>query len=174
METAELVVTIRLKILRLLMKKFCPGFTLIELLVTMSIIGILFGIGVAQYNKFNRRQILDQAAQTLKNNLRLAQNKASAGEKPASGCATLDGYQVNFIDSNPDYYTIGAKCSPSSPAANGFSLPTGVSFSSLPFPNPIIFKVLGQGTNVNVSTNIVLSGFGDTRTITVSATGEIK
>lgn len=156
------------------MKKSCPGFTLIELLVTISIIGVLFGIGVAKYNEFNRRQILDQAAQELKSNLRLAQSKASAGEKPASGCAMLDGYQVSFVDSNPDYYTIGAKCSPNSPAAESLSLPTGISFSSLPSSNSIIFKVLGQGTNVNVSTNIVLSGFGDTRTITVSATGEIK
>jgi prepilin-type N-terminal cleavage/methylation domain-containing protein len=156
------------------MKNPARGFTLIDLLITMSIIGVLFGLGVAKYNEFNRRQILDQAAQTLKSNLRLAQDKALAGEKPTIGCGVLDGYQANFVDSNPDYYTLGAKCSPSSPTANNFSLPTGVSFSSLPSPNPIIFKVLGHGTNINGSTNIVLSGFSSTRTITVTSTGEIR
>ncbi|MGB9613813.1 MAG: pilus assembly FimT family protein, partial [Candidatus Margulisiibacteriota bacterium] len=32
------------------------GFTLIELLVTISLIGILFTIGIASYIDFSRRQ----------------------------------------------------------------------------------------------------------------------
>lgn len=154
------------------MKKTVRGFTLIELLVTMSIIGILFGIGFAKYNEFNRRQILAQTAQELKNNLRLAQNKALAGEKPTTGCTTLDGYQVNFSSGTPDSYTIQAKCSEGPVGtAKTFKLPSTVKFTSP--PSPILFKVLAQGVEGASTITLRFSGVGD-EAVTVTETGEIK
>lgn len=158
------------------MKKSCLGFTLIELLVVISIIGILFVIGIAQYMNFNRRQILDQATQELKSNLRLAQTMASSGEKP-TGCTTLDGYRVNFSSggsTNPDNYQIQAKCSPEGlvGTAKTFSLPSVVKFSSV--PSPILFKVLAQGTDLPTDLTISLTGFGQPRSITVTKTGKIE
>jgi prepilin-type N-terminal cleavage/methylation domain-containing protein len=82
------------------------GFTLIELLITISIMGLLLTIGLVYYQDFNRRQIVVQAAGDLKNNLRLAQSKALAGEK--EGCVgTFGGYQVDF---SSDEYVISVLC----------------------------------------------------------------
>ena len=156
------------------MKKSYLGFTLIELLVVTSIISILFVIGVAQYTNFNRSQILDQAAQELKNNLRLAQTMATSGEKPG-GCAVLDGYRVSFSSGNPDTYTIQAICggNPVGPIKS-FKLQSVVRFSSV--PSPILFKVLAQGTNLNNDLTIRLNFTGTSlqRTVTVSKQGKIE
>jgi len=161
------------------MKKFCLknlsslwGFTLIELLVVVTIIGILFGIGVAQYANFNRSQILEQAAQDLKNNLRLAQTKAANGEKP-NGCSVLNGYRVSFSSGASDTYTIQAMCggSPTGPAKT-FSLPPVVKFN--PLPSPILFKVLAQGTDLRSDLTISLTAFGKVKTIKVTKQGKIE
>jgi len=160
------------------MKKFCPkkqsffpGFSLIELLVVVTITGILFGVGVAKYTDFNRSQILEQAAQELKNNLRLAQTKAASGEKPVGCTGGLDGYQVSF--SLPRTYQIQAKCGGSLVGTpNIFNLPSVLEFSSL--PSPILFKVLAQGTDLNNDLTISLSAFGKTKTVSVTKQGKIE
>jgi prepilin-type N-terminal cleavage/methylation domain-containing protein len=151
------------------MRKFCPGFTLIELLVTISIAAILFGIGVAQYNQFNRQQIFSQAVLNLKNNLRLAQNNALTVKKDCLG--TLDGYEVAF---SPTSYSFRAKCGVNYGGSTTINLPSSITITTFPSPNPILFKVLSQGTNIPGSTNIVLSGFGRIQTITVTSVGEIR
>jgi len=158
------------------------GFTLIEVLIVMTIIGIIFGLGMAQYSKFNRSQIVVQAAQELKNNLRFAQNKAIAGEKDCSsaecggadgicgtndvGEKTLEGWRVNY--SSGQNYQIYGSCDGETFRDRSIDLPSGVS----PTPFSILFKPLGRG--VVGATTITLSGFGETRRVSVSATGEIK
>jgi len=154
------------------MKKPCPtkisGFTLIELLVVVSIIGILFGVGIAAYNQFNRRQILIQAAKTLKGDLRLAQSMALAGEKPEGCIGSLNGYQVSFTGNT---YDIRAIC-PNAVSVKNVPLPTNVTFSGT--PAAILFKVLAQGTNVNeTQPPITLTAFGGTQTVTVTSSGDI-
>src|SRR4030042_3903407 len=105
------------------MKKTCPGFTLIELLVVFSVIAILFTIGFASYQSFNRKQIVVQAAKELKENLRLAQNKASVGEKPTGCTGTLNGWQVAF--SGDSSYQIQAVCPPNTVNFKTITLPSG-------------------------------------------------
>lgn len=155
------------------MKKTVRGFTLIELLVTMSIIGILFGIGIAEYNKFNRRQILAQAVQELRNNLRFAQDKALAGEKPTGWCADpehLRGYQLKF-DSTGESYLIEAICSAGSPRqVKTITLPEPVDG---PSGTSVLFKVLAQGVAGAASFTLDFSGVGN-ETVTVTTTGDIR
>jgi len=157
------------------MKKDCPslfGFTLIELLVVVSIIAILFGVGIAAYNQFNRRQILTQAAKTLKGDLRLAQSKASSGEKDTSVCGsgptskTLDGWFVTFTNTT---YTLYGSCGGTQFGSKTVSLSANVFFN--PVPPTIQFKPLAQG--VLEATQIILSAFGETQTITVTPSGDI-
>jgi prepilin-type N-terminal cleavage/methylation domain-containing protein len=143
------------------------GFTLVELLVTISIFTILFTIGVAKYNQFNRRQVVKQAALNLKTNLFSARNKALAGEKDCSG--SLDGYEVTF---SSDSYTFRAKCGTNYGASKTVNLPGSVVINSS--PDAIIFKVLGQGALIDGSPSIVVSGHGVEHTISVTTVGEIK
>ena len=155
------------------------GFTLIELLVTMSIIGILLGIGIAKYNEFNRRQILIQAAQELRNNLRLVQDKALAGEKNCSVCQVgdecgdsddlvLDGWYVSFSSGS---YQIYGSCGGETFSSKTITLSDRNISIPLP-PSAIRFKPVGQG--VEGETTITLSGFEKTETVTVTKTGDIR
>lgn len=132
--------------------------------------GILFTVGIAAYNRFNRAQVLQQTALDLKNNLKLAQNKALSGEKP-SDCGTLEGYKVIFSATG---YQIRPRCdqdkAPTPATVKNYALPSSISFKTI--PATIFFKGLGQG--LDQSATIILTGFGLEKTITVSKTGEIK
>lgn len=145
------------------------GFTLIELLVAVSIIGIIFGIGVAKYQEFNRRQILFQAAEELKSNLRLAQDKALAGEKDCTG--DLEGYRVTFSTTS---YSFRSQCSEGDGPEATFSYYGETQMTS--GPSSILFKVLGLGTDVagTVQIRLELSGVTGEETIMVSGAGEIR
>ncbi len=160
------------------MKKTCSknssskfGFTLIELLVSISIIGIVFGLGIAAYTRFNRRQILFQAAQDLKSNLRLAQDKAMAGEKgtECGDAFTLQGWYVSFATES---YQVYGMCDGQTFGPPAIDLTKRNVTIDSPLPGTIRFKPLGQG--VEGATTITLSGKGGTETITVTEAGEIR
>jgi len=153
------------------MKKSCPGFTLLELLVTITIITLVFSIGLTQYNRFNRRQILVKAKDQLISDLRLTQSRALSGEKPI-GCNTtpLSGHKLDFTSDSS--YQIVAVCSSDIVVKSEISLPQGVTKQA--GPDEVFFKVLSQGTNISGTSQIVLTGFGETQTVSVSNVGEIK
>ena len=177
------------------MKKICPtkisrkfsrvnfGFTLIELLVVASILMILSGIGLASYNQFNRRKILDKATQELKSNLRLIQDKALAGEKLSSCSSALDGWYITFTANSYRFYGICDNTefydneSPKSKEINLASKKITIS-STRQMPSVIRFKPLGHGSEHGLedSTTITLTylGSGFSQQVIVSKTGEIK
>lgn len=164
------------------MKKICPkssGFTLIELLVVVSIIGILFTVGLAFYNDFNRRQIVVQSAKALKDTLRLVQSKALAGEKDSSICGsgstskTLDGWFINFSGSE---YRVYGKCGGVEFSSVITTLPTGFILTS-PSTNPLPFRPLVGGVELVVGLTedkICIFGFGKYYRLKITPSGEIK
>lgn len=89
------------------------GFTLLEVLVAATIISLLSGISLVGYNRFQERQQLNAAKEQLRNDLRLTQQKALAGEKPAGWCAaagqTLTAWRLAFISAT--VYEIRGICS---------------------------------------------------------------
>lgn len=150
------------------------AFTLIEILVVISITGLLVTMGIVSYNEFNRRQILDQAAKTVLNDLRDAQSKASSGNKGITAeCAitdTLVGWKFEILSMvNPAQYRIYGVCG-AKPifGSKTVTLPGSLTITGA----TIIFKPLSLG--IDSDTAITITGYSTkTRTINVTKTGTI-
>lgn len=153
------------------------GYTLIEILVALTIVGLIFGIGYVNFRDFARRQALAGVARSIMGDLRLAQEQALAGKKPAVVACNppneLNGF--NFRVTGASSYQLEANCSGGNSITKSATLPTDVSIS-IPSPNPITFKILGQGTNLSADATISLtqSGTANTKVVTVTSGGEIK
>ena len=115
----------------------------------------------------------------IQGDLRFAQQNAIAGQKP-EGCGasnTLESYSFNIIRAAaPSEYSVEANCGGTPISVKDVSIP-GISLS-IPSPNPLKFKVLGQGTNIGDADWILTVSrevTGDrSTTVTVTSGGEIK
>lgn len=125
------------------------GYTLIEILIALSITALVFGLGYVGYRDFSRRQLVNATAQTLVADLRLAQEQALSGQKVGS-CVVLDGYK---FDLSANAYTVSAACSDTDYLIKTVMIPSQIKVTP-PTTNPIIFKVLGQGTNLPDGTTV--------------------
>ena len=158
--------------------KLTSAYTFIEILVALTIIGLIFGIGYVSFRDFSRRQALSGAARSIKGDLRLAQEQAISGQKPldlfCNSPNTLSGYYFNRISANN--YRLVAACSGGNVITKDVTIASDISISIN--QNPVVFKVLGQGTNVPQATPAVITltqaGTSNTTTITITSTGEIK
>lgn len=152
------------------------GYTLIEILIGLTIVGLIFSYGFVNFREFSRRQALAGAARKLRGELRFAQELALSGKKPDdSGCNNpnaLIGYNFKVSSST---YAIEAVCSGGVVGVKSIDLSTGIS-ASAPSTNPILFKVLGQGTNLSSDATITLTqnSTESTQDVFVSVQGEIK
>ena len=153
------------------------GYTLLEILVSLTVIGLLFSLGFVNFRDFSRRQALLGVARSVKGEIRLTQERALSGRKPADPSCnspnTLDGYNFRVVSANN--YTIEASCTGGTVSVKSVDLPPDVSIST-PSPNPILFKVLGQGTNIPAEATLTLTQAetGNTQVITIGAGGEVK
>lgn len=145
------------------------GFTLVELLVSIAIMALLTGGVLSNFDKYNSAQRVKQTALTLKNDLRLAQNKALSGQKPSTGCTQLDGFNVIFTAST---YSTQATCDSGHSAGEitTITLPTAITFS--PVPVPILFGVLTRGSANDVTLTLTNSK-GTVYTVSVKKGGDI-
>ena len=154
------------------------GYTLIEVLVGLTIIGIVFSAGFVSFREFSRRQTVVGVAKQIKGDLRLAQSSAISGKKPTDCTAILNGFNFRVVDVSN--YALEADCRGAlAPAmVKNVTLPSGVTISVSPSPNPIVFKALGQGTNITLggsaTLTLIQTGTNNQATITVTAGGEIK
>ncbi|MBI4066667.1 prepilin-type N-terminal cleavage/methylation domain-containing protein [Candidatus Gottesmanbacteria bacterium] len=160
------------------------GFTLIELMVVMGAVLLLSGGAITNYNNYSDRQRVNQAMDTLKNDLRTAQNRALVSQKPAGNnpdpgyyaCGQLVGYRVTFSNaSGTGSYSTQAVCQNSGveePKGDitTRTLPTGVLFNPLPLETT--FYSLFRGASPSQS--ITISGANNTQTVSVSASGNIE
>ena len=150
------------------------GFTLIELLVAISIIGLLVTAGFAYYQDFNRRQIVNQGAKELKNNLRLTQSKALAGEKPEGWCDDSDesliGYRLEFTSTTS--YHVVAVCSNVNEGPFETILVDLPKQVDGPDGSGVLFRVLTRGAEAK--TDFILSGYGIEKKVIVEESGNIN
>ena len=106
--------------------KLRQGFGLIEFMIVITVFGIATAVITASFLTFERNQRLKSAASMLKNDIRLAQNKALAGDKgPAAECAvtsTLVGWYLKIdTGSGNKSYTIAGDCKDASGTENTFN-----------------------------------------------------
>lgn len=148
------------------------GFTLLELMIASTIIIAVTGGILVNYNSFTDRQRLKQSALNLKNNLRLAQSKAIAGQKPPGvACTTLVGFRLTFQASR---YTTQASCQPQGLVGNidTVDLPSGVTFS--PVPGSFTFQILTRGLSTNSDASLTLTSGAQNLQLLVERGGSIK
>jgi len=155
------------------------GYTLIELLVGLSIIGLIFSFGFVNFRDFSRRQALDSAVRDVRGQLRFTQERALSGQKPDSlSCNSpnrLEGYDFSVVSESN--YVVEARCSGGSVQIRNINLTENITIS-VPSPNPILFKVLGKGSNIPGGTIVTFTltqvESNLKQYITVSASGDIE
>lgn len=153
------------------------AYTLIEILVVLSIIGVLFGVAYASYRDFSRRQELAGVAKTIQGNLRRAQQNALSGVKPPGtvcNSGILIGYDF-YLVSNKEYQ-IRANCTNGNVVVSSTVLSEDSSVLITSTNNPILFNVLGNGTNIADSATITVthSVTGETVSVYVGSGGDIE
>jgi len=150
------------------------AYTLIELLVVISVIGLLVTAGFAYYQDFNRRQVVNQAAGDLENNLRSAQSKALAGEKPEGWCDNSDesliGYRLEFTSTTS--YRVIAVCSNVNEGPFETILVDLPKQVDGPDGSGVLFGVLTRGAEAK--TDFILSGYGIEKKVIVEESGNIN
>ncbi len=169
-------------------KKIENAYTLIELLIVIMIMSVLFTIGYIGYRDYARRQVVAGVVKQIQGDLRLTQQMALSGQKPnEKGCANytglaLDGVYFGITNNPKPLYRIRAVCGNDQttyPIIKEVNLPDGIvfDFSDVTY-NPIVFKVLGQGTSIPAGETAVITltqtGTENVGTISVSSGGEIK
>jgi len=162
-------------------KRFQSGFTLIEMIVVLGLMALMLGGSIAGYRKFNERQTVLQGGKEFVSALRLAQKRASVGDKPdVAGCNAgekLEGYRVRGSNGESVYLVV--------PLCNGVEVTAAE--QDYTFSGDVVFKqnvdirfyVLSRGTDFGAGGNSVTIVMGNvqapgyTFTIQVTRTGEI-
>lgn len=145
------------------------GFSIVEMIVVFMILGILATSGITVTQRSGRRQSVNSAAEQIRGALRQAQAQALAGRK-VNCVDLLESWNVNFTATG---YSIDEQCQ-GVKAGSTTTLPVGAKITTLPSPNPVKFKVLGQGTNITGSTTLKITNQEETASIIISSTGEIQ
>lgn len=152
--------------------------------MVLSIMGILFTAGYASLRDFSNRQAVDNSASSIQGDLKLAQEMALSSQLPSdsncTGSYTLNGYNFKILTSGPipaASYEIRASCSGPGvvSAIKTVKLPVGETIG--PVSTTILFKILGQGTNIasgNVVITVTQTGTGSTASVTVASGGQIQ
>jgi prepilin-type N-terminal cleavage/methylation domain-containing protein len=162
------------------MSKISSGYSLVELLIVIFIMAIIFTFGMSNYRSFSQRQVLTNTAKNIQADIRLAQSEALSGHVPSdtdcTGTQALNGYAFKVTTSSQ--YQIIPVCSGAGTVAatKTVDLPSNVTITT-PSPNPIIFKTLGDGTNIqstDAKITIQISGSSNTLDVSISSGGQIE
>jgi len=152
------------------------GFTLIELLVVFSVASILGGVAIAGFSNYNNSQMLAQSTNEVVSMLQTAKSRAQSQYKPA-GCTATNALLHYKVDVSASTYTLTAIChNPANPVApitvnlNSKTLPTGITFNA---SRTVRFLPLLGGAHTSPAGNILLNKGSSSKTITVSAQGNI-
>ena len=147
------------------------GFSLLEVLIVVGILAVLAGIGTGFYFNYAKERELEASAKNIIFDLKQAQAKAMAGEESRK-------WGAHFINNSEDYYEIFSTPTDYNDASKAIET-TSYLASSISFTAPVasasstvIFDKI-KGTTVGTSIITISSMSGGTKTITVTAGGNI-
>lgn len=148
------------------------GFTLIELMVVLSVTAVLGTLGVAGFTTYNQIQILQSATSDVVTILNLAKSRAQSQVKLTALCSsseTLNGYKVDILA--PKNYTLYLRCSGIDRQVSEETkiLPSDLSFNA---STSFLFPI--QTGGVQAAGQIVISGFGRSKTVMVNSLGGVS
>jgi len=150
------------------------GFTVIEIVVVFAITAVLATIGIASFVTYNQTQTLANAESEVRSTLNLAKSRSISQTKPPQ-CATqvLNGYRINISLSSRSY-TLEAICNglPQNPQTK--VLHPDLRFDSGTNPLSFFFPVIVGGVQIQNQGRIVITGYNQSRTITIDPTGTIR
>ena len=147
------------------------GFTLIELVVVFTIIGIMTALGIASFSSFNGSQSVQVGASDVSNMISTAKSRSISQVKPPQCVGkTLNGYQVNVTALGPAY-TLSVICGGTTYVIDTKDLPFQVTFANGSTAS-VLFAV--STGSVSAPATITVSGYGRTKVISVSTTGNIS
>lgn len=156
------------------------GFTLIEILVVFSVIAILSAVGFASLLTYGRSQEVSQTASDIKLLINQARSNALSAVKSEKdeqgttvncGAAALSGYSVEtFTNTSLDFNMV---CT-GNPAIRlkRLTVSSRLTFGTGTTCSSIFFNSLTT-TASGVPCEIVVEGYGQTKTISVDAIGNV-
>jgi len=145
------------------------GFSLLELIIVMVILIILAMIGVGYYVNFARNIELETTRDNIVSDLQKARTKAMAGEGGLK-------WGIHFVNGVDDYYELFSTptnyTDASTTVVETAYLRSGLVFTSPPEASStdVVFDRISGTTAV---ASIVISGSGNSRTISITTVGNV-
>lgn len=150
------------------------GLTMIEMLVVLSVVAILFGLGVLYTVPFRHRQTMEQAALEVRTAFEKARFSSASRVKPSTCSGLLTSYEVEIVPVS-GAYRIWARCAPPLMTFEN-RLPKDISFGP-GYCTPVTFSVLSAvaacGT-VGYPIDIAVKGYGLLRTVRIDSAGNVS
>lgn len=147
------------------------GLTLIELLTTISVMAIISTFSLASFASYNNSQTLQTSTADVVTLLTLAKSRAISQivDRQCSN-ESLSGYQVVFT--LPDQYALQVVCDGTIyEVGTTQTLAKNLTFKSIDAAHVMFNAGTGIVTEQDI---IVITGYGNTKTITISTTGVIS
>jgi type IV fimbrial biogenesis protein FimT len=136
------------------------GFTLIEMTLTVTIAGILLGLGVPAFNQFIARTSQSRALEDVYTTMSIARNTAMVTGTPVVVCPSADGTACGgdwdenwlaFRDCNDDGAYDSSATTPGCDDDNDGTTEPEPRMSNVPFPTDLTISVEDTGNNTPTS-----------------------
>jgi len=157
------------------------GLTLIELLVVFSLIAVLSGIGIVSFVTYSHSQQVNQTANNIKLLINQARfnalsavktNQDLSGNTISCGASSLGGYTINLLGNSQ--IELNQLCENVNPSRIKLMvLPSNLTFAGTTTCTQLHFSPLSSVTD-GAPCNIILTGYSQTKTITIDSGGNIS
>jgi prepilin-type N-terminal cleavage/methylation domain-containing protein len=148
------------------------GFTLIELLVVIALMSILMLSSISVFFSYTKSQSFQTAISDVVALINKAKSRSLTQVRPIECAAekALESYQVSFTPLGSDYH-FEVLCGGESFVLETKKLPSQVTFAELS-ASSVVFNI-STGTVV-VPADVILTGFGNNKTISIDGVGNIS